>query len=364
MSGLNLKKDEIQKQLAEKIKAANCFCLTNITARTGKIRMVLKYILTPEDSAVVIYPELDIRQSWVDDIKNWEFEGHIKFYTTRSVEKITETPDYLILDEYHAYSQNQILQLKKYVNKHHIRKIIGLSGSVSEETAAMWYEIFNLRVKVSYLIEEAVNDGVVTDYSILVKSVPLSDKKTIVSGKIGSIYYRSEKQVFDSISYSISLESNIVRLKMLRLQRMNLIKKSTAKLELTKKLLSDYKNERILVFTGLTEVADNLGIPSYHSKNNEKSIKDGFLKGKFNQLAIVNKLNTGITFPNLSKSIVNFFDSNPENMFQKINRITSLEYDNPSKKAEIIIISSNEEVEHKWLAKGLAFFDPNKITYE
>ena len=84
MSGLNLKKDEIQKQLAEKIKAANCFCLTNITARTGKIRMVLKYILTPEDSAVVIYPELDIRQSWVDDIKNWEF-GSCRRSNSKSV---------------------------------------------------------------------------------------------------------------------------------------------------------------------------------------------------------------------------------------------------------------------------------------
>lgn len=41
----------------------------------------------------------------------------------------------------------------------------------------------------------------------------------------------------------------------------------------------------------------------------------------------------------------------------------SMEYDNPDKKAHIYIISSNEQVEQKWLNKALEFFDKSKIKY-
>ena len=40
---------------------------------------------------------------------------------------------------------------------------------------------------------------------------------------------------------------------------------------------------------------------------------------------------------------------------------TSWEYNNPDKKAQIYIISTNEEVEEKWLNKSLEFFDKDKI---
>jgi hypothetical protein len=41
----------------------------------------------------------------------------------------------------------------------------------------------------------------------------------------------------------------------------------------------------------------------------------------------------------------------------------AMEYDTPDKKAHIYIISSNEDVELKWLKKALEFFDKSKISY-
>jgi len=41
----------------------------------------------------------------------------------------------------------------------------------------------------------------------------------------------------------------------------------------------------------------------------------------------------------------------------------AMEYDNPDKKAQIYIISSNEEVELKWLKKALEFFEKDKIKF-
>lgn len=61
--------------------------------------------------------------------------------------------------------------------------------------------------------------------------------------------------------------------------------------------------------------------------------------------------------------IINYTDSNPENLTQKINRSMSMEYDNPDKKALITIVSTNEDVELKWLNKALEFFDKSKIKF-
>ncbi|HEY5587381.1 MAG TPA: hypothetical protein VIK86_00335, partial [Candidatus Paceibacterota bacterium] len=82
-----------------------------------------------------------------------------------------------------------------------------------------------------------------------------------------------------------------------------------------------------------------------------------------NHLAVVNIGNTGITYKPLNFVIVNYFDSNAENLTQRINRCMSMEYDNPDKKAHIFIISTDEKIEGAWLAKALEFFSPEKIKY-
>jgi hypothetical protein len=78
-------------------------------------------------------------------------------------------------------------------------------------------------------------------------------------------------------------------------------------------------------------------------------------------MAVVKIGNTGVTYKPLNKVILNYFDSNAENLAQKVNRCMAMEYNNPDKKAQIYIISTNEEVEEKWLNKSLEFFDKDKI---
>jgi len=61
--------------------------------------------------------------------------------------------------------------------------------------------------------------------------------------------------------------------------------------------------------------------------------------------------------------IINYFDSNAENMTQKILRCMSMEYDNPGKKALIYIVTTDEDEEKRWLERSLSFFDKTKIRY-
>jgi len=148
-----------------------------------------------------------------------------------------------------------------------------------------------------------------------------------------------------------------------RLARMRIIQNSLAKLNKTKQILQDNPDERILVFCGITKVADSLGIPSCHSKSKDKEALQRFAEGEGNHMAVVKIGNTGVTYKPLNKVIINYFDSNAENLAQKINRCMAMEYNTPDKKSHITIISSKQNVEEKWLNKALEFFDKSKIKY-
>ena len=117
------------------------------------------------------------------------------------------------------------------------------------------------------------------------------------------------------------------------------------------------------MFCGTTKVADSLGIASHHSKSKDDETFTGFAEGEGNHMAVVKIGNTGVTYKPLNRVIINYFDSNAENLAQKINRCMAMEYDTPDKKAQIYIICSTEDVEKNWLRKALEFFDKSKIKF-
>lgn len=358
------KRDLIQESLSEQIINNGMWGIAYVAPRVGKIKITLN-CLKPKDKVIIVYPETNIKNSWVNDIKKWKFKSkNIKYSTSKSFKKIKDPCDILVIDEIHTLSENQITDIVKYINTHNIKKVLGLSGTISEDTRINLESRLKLKIIVNYPIEQAIEDGVITDYRITVLTTPLSTDRNIKVKWKGGEFFTSEKQSFDRLTYKIGdLSTPAKSLKMLRLTRMAIIKKSQAKIKLTKNVLAKLNSERVLVFTGLTDVADSLGIASYHSKNENDTTRLNFINGKIDKLAIVNKLNTGTTFNKLNTAIINFFDSNAENMAQKISRITCMEYDNPDKVANIIIICSDEQVEKTWLMKSLSFFDQNKIKW-
>jgi superfamily II DNA or RNA helicase len=239
-------------------------------------------------------------------------------------------------------------------------QILGLTGTLSSWTERTLEEELDLHVIATYPIEKAIEEGVIVDYEIHVIRVPL-DNITLIDYK-GKM--KTEKKQFEALTWVINkLQNSGSDTMFMRLARMRLIQSSLAKCNATKRLLAAHKDERVLVFCGVTKIADSLGIPSYHSKSSEKKLFEDFAEGKGNHLAVVKIGNTGVTYKPLNKVIINYFDSNAENLAQKIMRCTAFEYDNESKKAQIYIISTNEPVEQKWLNKALDLFDKDKIFY-
>lgn len=355
-------RDEIQNDLSDKFIDGGFKGIILAAPRVGKCKITINCLNT-KDKILIAYPEINIKKSWQDDFKKWKFRGKkIKYSTYHSFKKLKDACDVLVLDEVHLISQAQMLAIAEYIKTHNIQKIIGLTGTLSDDTRFNLINVLKLHVIVKYSIEEAIRDGVITDYMIDVVTTPLSTNNNIKVKWKGGEFMTSEKKSFDYLSNKIA-NANSNQLKLLRLTRMRMIMKSQSKIDLTKRIINQLSHKRVLVFTGLTDVADSLGIDSYHSKNNNEKAKNDFINGVSSKLAVVKQLNTGVTFKSLDTAIINFFDSNSENMAQRISRIICKEYYNDNKVAHIIIISSTEEVEKRWLDKALSFFDKSKINY-
>lgn len=332
-----------------------------LAPRFGKIRTSILALekLKPE-SILIAYPDNKIKESWEADFRASGFDDSIVTYTTHlSLKKYADQSfDVVIIDEIHLLSEAQIEVCKDLFDVN--GQILGLTGTLSSWTERTLEEELDLHVLATYPIEKAIEEGVIVDYEIHVIRVPL-DNTTLQDYKGKK---KTEKKQFDALTWVINkLQNSGSDTMFMRLARMRLIQSSLAKVKATKALLAKHADERVLVFCGVTKIADNLGIPSYHSKSSEKQLFEDFAEGKGNHLAVVKIGNTGVTYKPLNKVIINYFDSNAENLAQKINRCMAMEYNTPDKKAHIYIVSTTEPTELKWLSKALEFFDTNKIKY-
>ena len=328
--------------------------------RFGKIYTSI-YIL--EDlkpkSILICYPDKKIEESWKKDFETRGFDdSNVTYSTHLSMWKIKDKQfDIVIIDEIHLLSDAQIQAAKDLIRIND--NVLGLTGTMTSSTESILDMDLDLQVIAQYPIEQAIAEGVIVDYQITVIKVPL-DRSQLIKNK-GKLL--TEKRMFDQTSWVIDqMDRQGKNTMMMRLKRMRIIQNSIAKQQMTKAVLKKYENERILVFCGTTEIADNLGVPSYHSKStNSKDTFERFANGEGNHLAVVKIGNTGVTYKPLNKVVLNYFDSNAENLAQKVNRCMAMEYNNPDKKAQIYIICTNEPVEEKWLNKALEFFDKDKV---
>ena len=349
-------RDKRQAEFADTWLNHGKFGILNLCPRFGKIRTTINILNQMNDNCTMLiaYPDNKIKQSWIEEFEEMEYiNDNITYTTHRSLHKHSGTEfDIVVIDEIHLLSEAQIGVCVDLFSQND--NILGLTGTLSRWTKRTLSEELGISVIADYPIHKAIEEGVIADYQITVVKVPLDNitrneygKKKIKKTELQQFKYLSG--VINKMMYS---GGNSM---FMRLARMRLIQSSLAKKQKTK--------QRILVFCGVTAIADSLGIPSYHSKSKDKDALKNFAEGKGTHMAVVKIGNTGVTYKPLNKVIINYFDSNGENLAQKINRCMAMEYDTPDKKAQIYIISSDEKVEDKWLNKALEFFDKSKIKY-
>lgn len=355
-------RDQLQDKWATEFVYAGTGIL-HLCPRSGKTRTAIRIfcklqrLMGYAPKILICYPDKNIQESWQSDFKAVGYKNpDISYVTHVSLHKeIHNHYDIIVCDEIHLLSDKQKRDFKALMNNNKGKCFLGLSGTLSDKTRVELKMALGLDVVSEYSLEEAIKDGIISDYQINVIRVPL-DNKTIVDIK----KKRTEKAKYNAISYVIRAKGQSL---FLSLARMRIIHNSISKLAATKKLLNQLKNERVLVFCANNKVANQLGCKIHTSKYYDQEEFEKFVasNSQINHLAVCKIGNTGVSFKFLDNIVINAFDSNSENLTQRICR--SLILDEPGKVSNIYIVSSDEEVELKWLEKSLEFFDKRKIKY-
>lgn len=357
------KRDMLQEEWANSFMKGDGKSILHLCPRSGKIRTSIRIfkkiekLLGAKSRILIAYPDKNIQQSWESDFQAVGFDdSNVEYVTHISLAKVKQnTYDIIVCDEIHLLSANQKTQLNELIKFNRDAYVVGLSGTLSEKTELELRVECKLPVITEYTLDEAINDGIISDYKINVVRVDLDDV-TIVDKK----KKRTEKQKYRAITWVIENKGQSL---FLSLSRMRIVHNSLSKIAMTKRILSKLKDKRTLVFCANNKVAKELGCKVHTSKFHDQDEFEKFIgdTSKHNHLAVCKIGNTGVSFKSLDHIVINAFDSNSENLTQRICR--SLILDERNKVSTIYIVTSNEKAELRWLEKSLEFFDQNKIKY-
>lgn len=349
-------REERQIEAVEAFLNSDRRSILNCCPRFGKIRVACEIMRNMKVGKVLILaPRKDIFKGWVDDFDKFGYVFFVDFVTFTSIGRIQkQSYDLVIMDEPHELSLNQQIKLKWVVDTY---PTLGLTGTMTQKTRDELYDNLGLDVCYKYTIDQGVYEDILSDYQLFIHQVKLDDSRSIYRTKKRSYTERGYFKLYDFIRETAN-NRRFMELKMI-----NILQNSLAKMEETRRIIKQSVDKRVLVFCGTTKVADKLGIDVYHSKSKERELFLKFCEGRgIDKLATIKMMQAGITINPINRGIINYMSGNPEDGAQKICRFLGLEYNNPDKKAEIHIVTTDEPFELNRLKTGLLFFDQSKIV--
>ena len=355
------KQDELQQQFIDKTVKyfkSNKAGYLDLAMRFGKCRTtieVFKKMVKKNEWILIAYPDNKLKQTWMDEMELWDYNHpNIEYVNFSSLKKHLGTAyDFFVIDEFHSCSDNEREQAQAIMEG--CDYTLCLSGTISDDTRFDW----ELNEIASYSTEEGIRDGILADYKITVHKVEL-DNNILEKDKKGKL--KTEKQRYEAYTWVIDkIRNEGGNFMHLALARNRLSQSSIGKMNYLRKLLAHLSDKRVLIFTGLANVADEIGCASYHSKSKDDSGYTGFQEGKHNHLALAAMGKMGVTYTNLDSVILLNFTYNAEESSQILNRAIKLDY--KGKVADLHILCLNEKPELKKIKESLSMLDQSKITY-
>jgi superfamily II DNA or RNA helicase len=355
------KQDELQQQFIDRtvkfFKTGKAGYL-DLAMRFGKCRTtieVLRKMIKKNEWILIAYPDNKLKQTWMDEMDLWDYDHpNIEYVNFSSLKKhVGQVYDFVVIDEFHSCSDNEReLALKIMEAADHT---LCLSGTISDDTRFDW----ELQEIASYSTDEGIRDGILADYQISIHMVQLDD---LIKVKDKKGKEKTEKKRYADYSFVIEkLKREGANFMHLALARNRLSQSSIGKMNHLRKLLKKLEDKRVIIFTGLSNVADDVGVPSYHSKSKDDSAYIGFQKGQHNHLALAAMGKMGVTYKDLDSVILLNFTYNAEESSQILNRAIKLDYN--GKVADLHILCLNEPPELKKIKESLSMLDQSKIKY-
>lgn len=364
------KRDELQARFTKELLEAKFGGLMMVAPRVGKSKIVIDAIkenlnLRNYDYSngfripvVIAMPIRVIETSWKREFDRW-FPDHaskieVKYILHTHIDKVQTS--FMIIDEIQEVfaSKSKLKRLDiAFRNK---TKVLGLSGymsSLSRDRARR----ANMKVISEYPVEVAVDDGIISDFRVILRGVDLDEEYNIPVND----WMTSEKKAYQYWDKKV-IEAELTNKDATYLigKRANALFNFPKKLEVVKQFVEAMSEQRLLIFTARTSIADSI-CDSYHSKNAKLNNLKRFQMGEIDKLAVCKTVSMGITIPNLKVGIFHQLDSNAEKHLQKVLRLCNLE--DASQKALVYIFYYKNTRDEKW-AKAACSGIPKRFIIE
>lgn len=357
-----------------------CWGLLDMATGSGKSKCgidaayaVAQAKLDGDAYIVLMVPTRKLKnRRWPDEFVKWDkkdlWDNHVDRICYASGHKIkNKVIDLLIMDEGHNLTSRSASIFKNNT----VKKLLVLTATApdSKSTASDrikedLFKRLNINTVFTLTLEEALNEGLVAEFSIRVIECTLDDKvKYIKAGSKAKPFYQTEKAAYQ---YKNKVLNRLLwqgeDSQAVRNARAALVKTFKSKQEVAKLILNLHikENERYIVYCGSIEQAENI-LPerTYHSKTNDKAY-NAFLNKEIDWLAAVDALNEGEDIEEISGVIIVQLSSNKRDLIQRIGRALRLRHGHH---AIIWILVIMDTVDEEWFRKAIAGINPSRITY-
>jgi hypothetical protein len=359
----NTEKSRIQKEIVDGL-SENPEGRLLLAPRVGKSKLMIDIIKRDKPNSILwVTPSAKLAEEDIpQEFETWRAKRYLKKLTTStwmSLDKIIGEFDLIILDEEQFITENNAVNLLSGTLKGRILSMTGTPTKHKEKIEL--YNRLNLKVLCDLSINEAVDIGILSNYTIKILEVDMSKTKDIKAGTKQKPFMTSEEDQYKWLSKVVKQAMYQKRkdAQFRILNRMRAIKNSKSKLEATQFLLSQLEG-RILIFSGSIEQAENLCEHTYHSKINDVDYKK-FQNGEVDRIAMVNAGGTGHTYKEIDHLVMVQADSDKNGLTsQKLARTLLAQKDYEATIWIVCLIGTQDE---KWVESALQNFDKSKVEY-
>lgn len=331
-----------------------------LSQRMGKSRIAINIIKRDKPQSILwVTPFTSLAEEDIPkEFEKWNAKRYLKKLTTitwASLNKITGHYDMIIFDEEQFITTNNIVNFA--LGKITYNNIISMTGTPTEhEDKLELYGALNLKVIKDYSLNDAVNDGVLSDYNINVVMVPMTDEKVVEAGNKKNRFFTSEKSNYNYLDERV-LKTNYSQFAILA--RLWAIRKSPSKLKVAGYLFKNIQRRR-LMFCSTKKIASDMSKHVFHSSTSSKYY-DMFKEGIIDNLVLVESGGIGSTYTGIQDLILCQADSNKNGQTgQKLARALLYE---KGKKPTIWILCLEGTQDVTYVENTLNSFDRSKVNY-
>lgn len=357
-------KTELQKEIVDSLDPMPHGRLL-LAPRSGKTKLGIDVIKRDSpDSILWVTPSAKLAEEDIpQEFETWKAKRFLKKLTTstwKSLDKVVGHYDLIIMDEEQYATENNLENL--FNGSLTAQAILTMTGTPTKHQEKLdLYRRLGLGVLYEITINNAVDIGLLSNYTIKVVETDMSNKKTIEAGNKQKKFMVSEISQYGYLDKTMKQAMYQKRrdLQFRIMERRRFIANSPSKFETAKFLMENLEGRKI-IFAGSIEQAEKLSQHTYHSKTDNKDLR-AFQKGEIEEIAMVDTGGTGFTYKAIDHLIVVQADSDKNGRTsQKISRTLLQQKDY---EAMVWIVSLSHTQDEKWVKSTLERFDLKKVEY-